>query len=128
MKEEMKVLTVKLTPDEWDRLEYLVKKTGLNTRTAYVKAALFNKTIKVVKTNLATERILAAVNSAKRSVEAASNKIVNCLPACTAPQNYGYLNKVGEGLKQVITNFGELINQYEDLAAQEQEEVKENEL
>lgn len=123
-----KTLTVKLTPEEWDKLNYLVAKTGLNTRSAYVKAAMFNKTIRVVKTSLATERVLANLNSARRDIEASRTCLERFSTQPSAQMDREYLRKLCCGLKEVITNFGELVNHYEEIAAEEKQERKYNEL
>ena len=128
MENQNKSLSVKLSADEWDKLDYLVKKTGLNTRTAYVKAAIFNKQIKVVKTNLATERVLASLNSARRSMESVCVGINELMPKLCAVQNYAYLQKLGGDLRSSLGDFIDLINEYDDLAKQDAKEVKDNEL
>lgn len=128
MENQNKILSVKLSADEWDKLDYLVKKTGLNTRTAYVKAAIFNKQIKVVKTNLATERVLASLNSARRSMESVCASINELMPKLCAAQNYAYLQKLGGDLRSSLGDFIDLINEYDDLAKQDAKEQKDNEL
>ena len=123
-----KTLTVKLTPDEWDKLNYLVAKTGLNTRSAYVKAAIFNKTIRVVKTSLATERVLANLNAARRDMEASRGCLERYLSQPSGQMDKDYMNRLCDGLKEAIINFGELINHYEEVANEEKVERKYNEL
>ena len=128
MENQNKILSVKLSADEWDKLDYLVKKTGLNTRTAYVKAAIFNKQIKVVKTNLATERVLASLNSARLSMESVCASINELMPKLCAAQNYAYLQKLGGDLRQSLGDFIDLINEYDELAKMDAKEQKDNEL
>ena len=128
MEKSNKILSVKLTADEWDRLDYLVKKTGLNTRSAYVKAAIFNKQIKVIKTNLATERVLASLNSARRSMESVCVGINELMPKLCAAHTYAYLQKLEKDLRASLGDFIDLINEYDELAKEDEKEAKENEL
>lgn len=113
-----KTISFRLDQDEWDKLTYLMRRASMTSASAFVRKCVFQKKIKVVKTSLATERMLFNLNRAAAAIEKLCNRWSS---QCVMPDTTSYLNKQ-------LSIILEAIDKYDQMLAEEVAEQNSNEM
>lgn len=114
----VKTISFRLSQEEWAKMTYLMKRASITSASAFVRKCVFQKKIKVVKTSLATERMLYELN---RSVTALES-------LCEKWRERSVMPDTTNQLQGLIGKVMDAIDKYDQLLAEEVAEQNSNEM
>lgn len=114
----VKTISFRLDQEEWAKMTYLMRRASITSASAFVRKCVFQKKIKVVKTSLATERMLYELNRTVTALESLCDKwkARSVMPDTTS-QLQGLINKITDAIER-----------YDRLLIEEVSEQNSNEL
>lgn len=114
----VKTVSFRLDQEEWAKMTYLMRRASITSASAFVRKCVFQKKIKVVKTSLATERMLYELSRAVTSIEM----------LCEKWRERSVMPDTTNQLQGLIGKVMEAIDKYDQLLAEEVAEQNSNEL
>lgn len=113
-----KTISFRLDQEEWAKMTYLMRRASITSASAFVRKCVFQKKIKVVKTSLATERMLYELSRTVTSIEMLCEKWSerSVMPDTTS-QLQGLIGKVMDAIEK-----------YDQLLSEEVAEQNSNEM
>lgn len=114
----VKTVSFRLDQEEWAKMTYLMRRASITSASAFVRKCVFQKKIKVVKTSLATERMLYELNRSVTALESLCEKWMarSVMPDTTSQ------------LRTLTGKIMEAIDKYDQLLAEEVAEQNSNEM
>lgn len=97
----VKTISFRLDQEEWAKMTYLMRRASITSASAFVRKCVFQKKIKVVKTSLATERMLYELNRTVTALESLCEKWKSrsVMPDTTS-QLQGLIKKITEAIER----------------------------
>ena len=114
----VKTISFRLDQSEWAKVTYLMRRASITSASAFVRKCVFQKKIKVVKTSLATERMLYELNRSVTALE----------PLCDKWKSRSVMPDTTSQLQGLIKKITEAIERYEQLLIEEVDAQNSNEL
>lgn len=97
----VKTISFRLDQEEWAKMTYLMRRASITSASAFVRKCVFQKKIKVVKTSLATERMLYELNRTVTALEALCDKWKSrSVMPDTTNQLQGQIKKITESIER----------------------------
>lgn len=114
----VKTVSFRLDQEEWAKMTYLMRRASITSASAFVRKCVFQKKIKVVKTSLATERMLYELNRTVTSIEMLCDKWMerSVMPDTT------------NQLRTLVGKIMEAIEKYDQLLIEEVSDQASNEM